>query len=633
MGKSSSSIRKKRSKYSSQGRARKKKDTRRSKSKRLRRRDESYSDDDSRSSLSVSSFDSEDSFRRRRSRSRTRKDVKGTKKRARSSSSEETPRARKRKGSKRNGERKKMHVKKTKKRRKKKGRRDSSVSSSSGESRSCSTCQSQSDESEYERCKGRPERRDDEKRKSENIRSGAKRRRYRSGSCSSCSRHDDSSDFLMSNIMIGENTSKRLRSIIILPGEDSEVRELDKDKHKEEITYDHDDYPSSRSNDSNDGLNNMEERPIEDEKREDAAASNSKAIELIESNKVGEGQHTRNKPGYDVDRVGTNDTKKEQNDVPGVIVNTANVDDLETVLRQKALENLKTFRSGLGGFQTNAKSAVIQKDKCDGAAQSPFSVMPELGQTKIPKVVGTRMAGEDSAHSSLNEKIPDGGICDSESCSAKNNVHPPDQVAIPGSEKVSTFASSSKNKPRLITSASRKALSNVTTTLKETPASRETNQPKLASGTSIGRSVTLKETPASCEANQAKLSIGISFGKSVTLKETPASLEASQEKLVSGIKVCKNAIHGDHTVTPPRGTDNDDRANDSSVSYPAEPSSCLGSAAGDINLNESQDEGKEGTQLEQKTMSVMRGGEMVQVNYKVYIPKKTPALARRQLKR
>jgi hypothetical protein len=31
-------------------------------------------------------------------------------------------------------------------------------------------------------------------------------------------------------------------------------------------------------------------------------------------------------------------------------------------------------------------------------------------------------------------------------------------------------------------------------------------------------------------------------------------------------------------------------------------------------LNESQDEGKEGTQLEQKTMSVMRGGEMVQVS-------------------
>jgi hypothetical protein len=110
------------------------------------------------------------------------------------------------------------------------------------------------------------------------------------------------------------------------------------------------------------------------------------------------------------------------------------------------------------------------------------------------------------------------------------------------------------------------------------------------------------------------LSTGISFGKSVALKETPVSLEASQAKLVSAIKVCKNAIHGDHTVTPPTGTDNDDRANDSFVSDPAEPSSCLRPAAGDFSLNESQDEGKEGTQLEQKTMSVMRGGEMVQVS-------------------
>ncbi|KAF9672775.1 hypothetical protein SADUNF_Sadunf11G0079300 [Salix dunnii] len=612
------------------GRSKKKKDIRRKKSKRLRRHDASCSDDDSKSSLSVSSFDSDDSFRSRRSRPRTKKDVKGSKKRARSSSSEE----RKRKGSKRNGERKKMHEKKTKTRRKK-GRRDSSVRSSSSESWSCSSCQnlsSQSDESEYERFKAKPERRGDEKRKSENIGSGAKGKRYRSGSCSSCSRHDDSSDFLLSNIMTGENTSKRLRSIIILPGEDSEVREQDNDKHKEEITYDHDDYPYSRSNDSNDGLNNMEERSIENEKREDAAASNSKAIELTESNEFGEGQHARNKPGYEVDRAGAEDTKKKNNDFSGV-VNTVNGDDLETVLRQKALENLKSFRSGLGGFQTNAKSAVIQKDKYDGTVQSPFSMMPELGQTKTPKVVGSRMARENSAQSSLNEKIPDGGICGTESCTAKNNVHPPDQVAIPAREKGSTYASFSKNKPGLITSASRKALSNVTSTLKETPTSQETNQPKLASGTCLGSSVTLKETPASREANQAKMSIGISLGKIVTLKETPLSLEAIQGKLASGSEVCENAIRVAHTVTPPTDTDNDDKANNSSVSDPAETSSFLKSAAGDINLNESQDGGKEGAQLEQKTMSVMRGGELVQVKYKVYIPKKTPALARRQLKR
>jgi len=141
-----------------------------------------------------------------------------------------------------------------KKRRKNNARRDSS-SSSSTESRSCSTCQSisnQSDESEYKRRKGRLEKKEDERRKPENIRSGDERRRYWSGSCSSCSRYDGGSDIFMSNTTIGENPSKRLRSVIILPGEDNETRELDKDKHKEEMTYDHDDYPSSTSNDSND---------------------------------------------------------------------------------------------------------------------------------------------------------------------------------------------------------------------------------------------------------------------------------------------------------------------------------------------------------------------------------------------
>ncbi|KAG2310534.1 hypothetical protein Bca52824_022091 [Brassica carinata] len=59
----------------------------------------------------------------------------------------------------------------------------------------------------------------------------------------------------------------------------------------------------------------------------------------------------------------------------------------------------------------------------------------------------------------------------------------------------------------------------------------------------------------------------------------------------------------------------------------------------DENKEESQseqktnDETKGESQYEQKTMTVMRGGEMVQVSYKVYIPKKTSSLGRRQLRR
>ena len=164
----------------------------------------------------------------------------------------------------------------------------------------------------------------------------------------------------MSNTTIGENPSKGPRSVIILPGEDNETRELDKDKHKEEMTYDDDDdYPSSRNNGSNDGLNNMEKRPIEDEKREDYAASNIEANEITESDKVGVGQLRRNKPGYDIDKGGINDAKKEKNEVSRVNIDSVSGDDLETILRQKALENIKSFRSGLGQSQAAAKSAVM----------------------------------------------------------------------------------------------------------------------------------------------------------------------------------------------------------------------------------------------------------------------------------
>ncbi|KAL7129512.1 hypothetical protein ABFS83_13G071800 [Erythranthe nasuta] len=68
---------------------------------------------------------------------------------------------------------------------------------------------------------------------------------------------------------------------------------------------------------------------------------------------------------------------------------------------------------------------------------------------------------------------------------------------------------------------------------------------------------------------------------------------------------------------------------------PANQSSSTSSARlmSDEHGLEQSDEAKDGSQFKKKTMSVVRGGEVVQVSYKVYIPKKAPALARRQFKR
>ncbi|KAL7087625.1 hypothetical protein ACP275_13G078800 [Erythranthe tilingii] len=75
--------------------------------------------------------------------------------------------------------------------------------------------------------------------------------------------------------------------------------------------------------------------------------------------------------------------------------------------------------------------------------------------------------------------------------------------------------------------------------------------------------------------------------------------------------------------------------NDDNNPGAANPSSSSSSArlVSDEHGLEQNDEAKDGSQFKKKTMSVVRGGEVVQVSYKVYIPKKAPALARRQFKR
>ncbi|KAK6134638.1 hypothetical protein DH2020_031563 [Rehmannia glutinosa] len=90
---------------------------------------------------------------------------------------------------------------------------------------------------------------------------------------------------------------------------------------------------------------------------------------------------------------------------------------------------------------------------------------------------------------------------------------------------------------------------------------------------------------------------------------------------------CSNA-----GLAKPSDTSLGARTTNACSSSMAKPSSSVGPMSEEHSL-EQGNEAKDGSQFKEKTMSVMRGGEMVQVSYKVYIPKKAPALARRQLKR
>ncbi|XP_062189771.1 uncharacterized protein LOC133892823 [Phragmites australis] len=80
-------------------------------------------------------------------------------------------------------------------------------------------------------------------------------------------------------------------------------------------------------------------------------------------------------------------------------------------------------------------------------------------------------------------------------------------------------------------------------------------------------------------------------------------------------------------INKAEGTNGDDRkASEASASNGSILSPAVGKSQARI-------EDKDGSQFQKKTFSRMHDGETVEVSYKVYIPKKTPALARRKFQR
>ena len=605
-------------------------------------------------SVSVSCSSSEDDYKSRRARSRTRKDVKGSKKRAqrrtyssesgeenkkrtrghsrRRESSEESTRVRKKIGSKR-----KESSEVGRKTHKKKPRREASVSSMSSGSCSCSMCQvrsTSSHEREFERHRGRSERREKEKKKVEKVRSGTKRIRYRSRSFSSCSQSIESYKYPSEEKKTGENNSKRLRSVITVMEEENEDRVSNKDEYKEEIVYDNDDYPSCRSNDSNDGGYKREldhqsnvaaakKMRADNEKGEEPVISNIGISELTESGKDIENQYNGCNPSSR--GVGRNDGVKGK---VAKVSGHANGDNMESILRQRALENLIKFR---GGLQTNANTPASKKDKNDDDVKQPSTAEAELVQINLPKedaakIVGTNPSQEDDAKlkgatrevreirvpalrrdgakivgtkspkehdaklqgatgevreirvpalrrlSNLvlrnDEKIPDGKDVGHKSGSAEQKYPcAPDQVAIAEKphENVNSAVGSVIARPKLVT--------------------------PLARQNSFKTHSTLKQTPTSGESHLANVS-------------------------VAGKSLGKSAAEPAQTVSPSSNNSDEDIKKASGSAAP-KSSSSGNSILAENSSNKPQGEATEGSQFEQKTMTVMRGGEMVQVGFSI----------------
>ncbi|CAA0816001.1 Unknown protein [Striga hermonthica] len=362
---------------------------------------------------------------------------------------------------------------------------------SGSDSESCSTCQSTSSsssadrepktskmvtEKERERFRGRNSYEDREK-----LDRGSK--------YSVSAGHDD---VALSPVI---NNPRRLKSVIAFADHRyNDEEEVEKSRwamnpHEEEIVYDQNGYPSLKSPDSNEEGTKME---LGDQSH----GSSSKMIGVKDGDRQMEAVDMHNA-----------DKGKE-------------VDDksvLESILRQRALENLKKFK---GRLQTT---------------------------------------GQTSLNLEMNEK------------------------------------------------SNEKMLPDVTTVSSDLQKMNQSSGPSQKSDLSQ-----ITDAKSLLDSETVEKEHGIIIHTAEQLNEDKyMNSDASLNRTVSRVDTCPG------TETTRAGINSNSKPSSSSV--------------GEHKL-ERENEAKDGS-FEQKTMSVMRGGEMVQVSYKVYIPKKAPALARRQLKR
>lgn len=572
--------------------------------------------DDTRSvsSFPPSSSSLEDGSRRRgKKRKSAQRDSKSRRKRARHSSSH---------GSDRHGKRKRAKLKvstssELKRKRSVNKKRRSTRSRSSDSYCSCSTrgsCSSRSSgDSDQERSRKRG------KSKS----STRDKRRYRSQSCSpSCSGSSQRS--YPSEEMFKEGgIPKRLGSIITIARRSDETKQPDQSKYENraEIIQACDDCPSPRSNDSYEG----------GKKRESEMALPVNSGHIFENktqiDKNANDENDRDqcswKDPLSCNFKSTSALPIKKSEVSGD-TGGPEVDEIELRLRIKALENFTKFRRGI---YANAKSLAGQKDG---------HVVAKQLTTKAESVRNLEAEGT-SADRKPSSSIEMHG-CNSDGI----RVHESNGELITGPLSHSHMSPAGlPSKPmQLASTISRDpSATNLSISTRISPAGNNAGKPSKP----VQLASTIRHDPSiSCHVDDEKsgqvaehtfIGHAGSSGKenSDAVKQALALAESSNEMLL------EPTLDKNVSVIPEAEPSSNQNLHGLKVNAQGStlqiPSS-HNPESGDLVLKEKKvEERKDSSQFEQKTMSVMRGGEMVQVSYKVYIPKKPPPLARRQLRR
>ncbi|CAN8252797.1 unnamed protein product [Cochlearia groenlandica] len=243
--------------------------------------------------------------------------------------------------------------------------------------------------------------------------------------------------------------------------------------------------------------------------------------------------------------------------------------DLEAVLKRRALENLKRFRGETLNSGTASKEEVTSVSEKDEESQDN-GLMEQ-------KKLGVSAGSKDLESSQKLLQVVD--VKESETALANSSASRQDQQSGDAAMvKASSGISSCSTKRKLI-------------------------RPVLGQG-----------------------SLDI-----VSTKESSSCQDAEAESIDCDT-IDKNCPQSSLAMATNNGVDNIEQTKVRSLSSSSpepENETKVVSRSEQKTIDETKDE----SQYEQKTMTVMRGGEMVQVSYKVYIPKKASSLGRRKLKR
>ncbi|XP_013621135.1 PREDICTED: transcriptional regulator ATRX homolog [Brassica oleracea var. oleracea] len=301
-----------------------------------------------------------------------------------------------------------------------------------------------------------------------------------------------------------------------------------------------------------------------DERKEGVVDDESDENLIVDDQRDGEA--TLSSPAHDNRRIEYDDFEEFTNSETSKASHPDNClkgDDLEAILKKRALENLKRFR---GESQRNGTVSKEVSSVSEGETLQTESEKFEESQERL--LLEQKLCvseGDKDLEASQVENVKESG-----------------------------------------------------TGLADLPSQQSGDTVKVKAGPGI----------SSCTTTKRKLIRPVLGQESVNLasrKEAAACQDAEAES-ING----KSRPESSLALATKNVGESIEPTKDSSTSPPHADTEAL-----DENKGESQSEQRtnDESQYEKKTMTVMRGGEMVQVSYKVYIPKKTSSLGRRQLRR